>query len=61
MIDLTDKLKDSAIFIDELHEYCDSRNSGSLQNKRVADFFLQSRHTASNVYYTSQFKDSNGN
>jgi hypothetical protein len=28
-----------------------------LQNKRVADFFLQSRHTRSNVYYTTQFKD----
>lgn len=57
MIDLTDKLKDSAIGIDELHEYADSRNSGTLQNKRVSDFFLQSRHTSSNVYYTTQFKD----
>jgi hypothetical protein len=57
MIDLTDKLNNSAIGIDELHEYADSRNSGTLQNKRVADFFLQSRHTKSNVYYTTQFKD----
>ena len=57
MIELTDKLNDSAILIDELHEYADSRNSGTLQNKRVADFFLQSRHTRSNVYYTTQFKD----
>lgn len=57
MIDLTDKLNDSAIGIDELHEYADSRNSGTLQNKRVADFFLQSRHTNSNVYYSTQFKD----
>ncbi len=57
MIELTDKLNDSAIGIDELHEYADSRNSGTLQNKRVADFFLQSRHTGSNVYYTTQFKD----
>jgi hypothetical protein len=57
MIDLTDKLNDSAVAIDELHEYCDSRNSGTLQNKRVADFFLQSRHTRSNIYYTSQYKD----
>jgi hypothetical protein len=57
MIELTDKLDDSAIGIDELHEYADCRNSGTLQNKRVADFFLQSRHTRSNVYYTTQFKD----
>ena len=61
MVDLTSKLNDSAVFIDELHEYADSRNSGTLQNKRVSDFFLQSRHTRSNVYYTSQFKDRNGN
>jgi hypothetical protein len=57
MVDLNNKLNDSAIFIDELHEYADSRNSGTLQNKRVSDFFLQSRHTRSNVYYSTQFKD----
>jgi len=57
MIELTKKLDDSAIGIDELHEYADCRDSGSFQNKRVADFFLQSRHTRSNVYYTTQFKD----
>lgn len=57
MIELTDKLNDSAVMIDELHEYADSRNSGTLQNKRVSDFFLQSRHTRSNVYYTTQYKD----
>lgn len=57
MIDLTDKLNDSAVFIDELHEYADARNSGTLQNKRVSDFFLQSRHTRSNIYYTTQYKD----
>ena len=57
MIELTDKLNDSIILVDELHEYADSRNSGSFQNKRVSDFFLQSRHTKSNVYYTTQFKD----
>lgn len=57
MIELTNKLNDSAIFIDELHEYADARNSGTLQNKRVADFFLQSRHTRSNIYYSTQYKD----
>ena len=57
MIDLTNKLDDSYIGIDELHEYADCRDSGSFQNKRVADFFLQSRHTKSNIYYTTQFKD----
>lgn len=57
MVELTDKLNDSAVGIDELHEYADSRNSGTLQNKRVSDFFLQSRHTRSNVYYSTQFKD----
>ena len=45
MIELSQKLNDSCIIIDELHEYADSRNSGTLQNKRVSDFFLQSRHT----------------
>lgn len=57
MVELTDKLVDAAIGIDELHEYADSRNSGTTQNKRVADFFLQSRHTRSNVYYSTQYKD----
>jgi hypothetical protein len=57
LIELSDKLNDSAIGIDELHEYADSRNSGTLQNKRVSDFFLQSRHTRSNVYYSTQFLD----
>lgn len=57
MIDLTHKLNDSIILVDELHEYADSRNSQSFQNKRVSDFFLQSRHTKSNIYYTTQFKD----
>ena len=57
MINLSKTLDDSAIGVDELHEYADSRNSGTLQNKRVSDFFLQSRHTRSNVYYTTQYKD----
>ena len=57
MIDLTEKLDDSCIGIDELHEYADCRDSGTFQNKRVSDFFLQSRHTRSNIYYTTQFKD----
>lgn len=57
MIELTDKLNHSVIGIDELHEYADSRNSNSFQNKRVADFFLQSRHTSSDIYYTTQYKD----
>lgn len=57
MIELTDKLMDAAVGIDELHEYADARASGTMQNKRVADFFLQSRHTRSNVYYTTQYKD----
>jgi len=57
MINLSRTLDDSAIGVDELHEYADSRSSGTLQNKRVSDFFLQSRHTRSNVYYTTQYKD----
>jgi hypothetical protein len=52
----------AVIGIDELHEYADSRDSGTTQNKRVADFFLQSRHFAenghgANIYYTDQYKD----
>lgn len=57
MASLSSKLSNSIIAIDELHEYADSRNSGSLQNRRVATFFLQSRHTNSNIYWTSQYKD----
>ena len=57
MIDLTTKLDDSVVLVDELHEYADCRDSTTFQNKRVSDFFLQSRHTQSNVYYTTQFKD----
>lgn len=47
----------STIGIDELHEYADSRNSSTLQNKLVCGFFLQSRHTESNINYTTQFPD----
>lgn len=57
MIEHMEIFENSTIGIDELHEYADSRSSGTLQNKRIADFFLQSRHTSSNVYYTSQFID----
>lgn len=57
MIDLDRKLDNSVIGIDELHEYADARNAGTLQNKRVADFFLQSRHFQCDIFYSSQFKD----
>lgn len=57
MASLSRRLGNSLIAVDELHEYADSRNSASIQNRRVATFFLQSRHTNSNVYYTTQFKD----
>jgi hypothetical protein len=57
MITLEKTLNNSVIGIDELHEYADARNAGSLQNKRVADFFLQSRHFACDIFYSSQYKD----
>lgn len=57
LIALDQTLDNSSLAIDELHEYADSRNSASLQNKRVADFFLQSRHFNCDIYYTTQFKD----
>ena len=57
IVEIAEHLQNSAIGIDELHEYADCRNSGSVQNRRVADFFLQSRHTNANVYYTTQYKD----
>jgi len=57
LIHLDRTLDNSALAIDELHEYADSRNSSSLQNKRVADFFLQSRHFNCDIYYSTQFKD----
>lgn len=52
-----DLFKNSCIGIDELHEYADSRYSSSNQNKRISDFFLQSRHTNANIYYSTQFLD----
>jgi len=57
MIELERTLNNSCIGIDELHEYADARNSGSLQNKRVSDFFLQSRHFNCDIFYSSQYKD----
>jgi len=57
MIELEHTLNDSVIGIDELHEYADARNAGSLQNKRVSDFFLQSRHFNCDIFYSSQYKD----
>lgn len=57
MIELELTLNNSCIGIDELHEYADARNSGSLQNKRVADFFLQSRHFNCDIFYSTQYKD----
>lgn len=57
MAELNRKLSNSIIGIDELHEYADCRKSHSLQNRRVSSFFLQSRHSNSNIYYTTQFKD----
>jgi len=57
MVELASHLSNAAVGIDELHEYADCRNSGTLQNKRVSDFFLQSRHRNANIYYTTQYKD----
>lgn len=57
IVEIAEHLQNSAIGIDELHEYADCRSSGTQQNKRVADFFLQSRHTNANIYYTTQYKD----
>lgn len=57
MIDNIQMFSNHVIGIDELHEYADSRQSSALQNKRISDFFLQSRHTSSNVYYTTQYFD----
>jgi len=57
LVELSEKLDNSAIAIDELHQYADCRDSTTKQNKRVSQFFLQSRHTRSNIYYTTQYKD----
>lgn len=57
MIENRDMFENAVIAIDELHEYADSRDSGTPQNKRVADFFLQSRHFGANIYLTDQYKD----
>lgn len=57
MIENMALFENTVIGIDELHEYADSRNSNSLQNKRISDFFLQSRHTSSDIFYNTQFFD----
>jgi len=57
LVTLDSKLDDSIVFIDELHEYAPAERYASEQNGRVAHFFLQSRHTKSNIYYTTQYKD----
>lgn len=57
MIENRTLFNDAVIAIDELHEYADSRDSGSAQNKRISDFFLQSRHGGTNGYITDQYKD----
>jgi len=57
VVELASHLSNAVICIDELHEYADARNSMSIQNKRVADLFLQSRHRTVNIYYTTQFED----
>jgi hypothetical protein len=57
MIENRELFEGAIIGIDELHEYADSRDSGTPQNKRVCDFFLQSRHYGANIYGTDQYKD----
>jgi len=57
LVSLDKKLDDSIVFIDELHDYAPAERYSSEQNFNVAHFFLQSRHTKSNIYYTTQYKD----
>lgn len=57
LTELNAKLDDSACCIDEIGQYADSRNSNSRQNRNIASFFIQSRHTRSNVYFTTTFRD----
>jgi hypothetical protein len=48
---------DSIVCIDELHDYADSRNSSSFQNIYISAWFLQSRHSETDIIYTTQFYD----
>ena len=52
-----DKFENSIIGIDELHDYVDSRNSSSIQNRLICSWFLQSRHTESDIVFSTQFPD----
>jgi hypothetical protein len=57
MIENREIFANAIIGLDEIHEYADSRDSGTPQNKRVCDFFLQSRHFGALIYGTDQYKD----
>jgi hypothetical protein len=51
------KMKNSSVFIQEAHNYIDSRNSASQKNKMLSYWILQSRHTGEgscNIYYDTQ-------
>jgi len=50
-------MKNSSVFIQEMHNYIDSRNSISKRNKTISYWLLQSRHTGAgscNIYYDTQ-------
>lgn len=50
-------MKNSSVFIQEMHNYIDSRNSASKRNKAISYWILQSRHTglgSCDIYYDTQ-------
>ena len=51
------RMENSCVFIQEAHNYCDSRNSQSKTNKTIGYWILQSRHTGQgscDIFYDTQ-------
>lgn len=51
---LKSTLKNSRIFIDEMHIFMDSRSSMGKSNKALTHFILQTRHLGVHLYFTTQ-------
>jgi len=54
LFNIKQSLKNTRIFIDEMHIFMDSRNSQTATNKALTHFILQTRHLGVHLYFTTQ-------
>ena len=54
IVELSPKLNNSFLLIDEIHMIADSRTPTALENRCITYFFLQSRHRDCDIGYTTQ-------